>query len=174
MNVQLTTTISADDLGLLKQIYETSFPVEEQRPWQSIIDNSRNSAPRLYAIIAGDQLAGLATLWILDRFAYIEHLAVAKNFRGMGVGSQAVKLILEDVEKLPVVVEIESPTASRPETVDRLKFYNRLGFVTIATDYVQPPYAPGLPSVPLHLLATTVLPAGLTTRALHTLIYGQK
>lgn len=169
----MTTTLGNEDLSLLKHIYESSFPAEEQRPWAEIVNNRHIGSPRLYAIIADGRMAGLATLWILDRFAYIEHLAVDQSFRGNGVGTEAVRLLIEEAGHKPLVVEIEPPVTEKPETIARLKFYQQLGFMTIDTDYIQPPYGDGLPSVPLHLLATTTLPATSTGSTLHKYIYQQ-
>ena len=171
MNVELTPDITAEDREFLGKLYEESFPAAERRDWNLIGAPGRKGQPYLYAIIADGHLAGLVTLWTFNRFAYIEHLAVRPDFRGHSVGSDAVKLIIEKVDPLPVVVEIEPPVESEPLTVKRAKFCSRLGFVTIDSSYIQPPYGPGLPSVPLHLLATTVLPANMTAATLRNEVY---
>lgn len=171
MNVELTSDITLEDRAFLGKLYEASFPASERRDWHLIGAPGRQGRPNLFAIIADGHLAGLLTLWTFDRFAYIEHLAVHPAFRDQGVGSDAVRQLIEKVDPLPVVVEIEPPVASNPTTVKRADFYRNLGFVTIDDSYIQPPYGPGLPSVRLHLLATTTLPSISTADTLHREVY---
>ena len=173
MNIEITPDITAADMTLLERLYEGSFPVEERRPWALIAKPSKKDCPKLYAILADGHIAGIMTVWIFDHFAYIEHLTVDPALRGKGIGSEAMRLIIEKIGMKPVVVEIEPPTENAPETLRRLDFYSKLGFQTIATDYIQPPYTPALPSVPMHLLATAILPAGSTASTLHQEVYGQ-
>ena len=173
MNVQLTSTLSPADCDILEKIYTGSVPEEERRPWSDICRPATPGCPRLLAFLADSRIAGLITLWRFPRFAYIEHLAIDNSLRGSGIGSLAIRCVIDEIGSLPLVVEIEPPVASQPQTVSRHKFYTRLGFSTIDTAYVQPPYAPGLPSVSLHLMATTVLPSASTARTLHTRVYGR-
>lgn len=174
MNVELTTDITADDLSILRELYMNSFPTEERRPWDDIAGQSQRRSPELLAIVADGRLAGMLTLWTFDRFAYVEHLVIDPALRGHGVGSDAMRSLIDRTGVKPVVLEIEPPVAEHPETIRRLKFYRSLGFSTIDTDYIQPPYTPGLPAINLHLLATTILPAGSTARTLHNEVYGKK
>ena len=174
MNVQLTTELSAADLALLEKIYMASFPEEERRPWAQVCNPEKEACPRLYAILSDGKIAGLVTLWRFDRFAYVEHLAIDSSLRGSGIGSETIKLIIEEINSQPLVVEIEPPCAEQPETISRHNFYKRLGFSTIDTGYIQPPYSPELPSVQLHLMATTVLPPLSTSATLHREVYGKK
>lgn len=174
MNVELTTDITGDDLTILRDLYINSFPAEERRPWDDIAGQAERRAPKLYAILADGHLAGMLTLWTFSLFVYVEHLAISPSLRGHGVGSDAMRNLIDRVGEKPVVLEIEPPVAHHPETVRRLNFYRSLGFSVIDTDYIQPPYSPGLPSINLHLLATTALPAGSTARTLHKEVYGKK
>lgn len=172
MNVEITKDIAAADLDLLKQLYEESFPAEERRDWQLIVSPVSDGCPRLFEIIADGHLAGMLTLWQFEHFAYVEHLAVDPALRGKGIGSEAMRLLMEKIGMKPVVIEIEPPVADKPMTVARHDFYRKLGFDTISTDYIQPPYAPSLPEVPMHLMATATLPSGSTAATLHHEVYG--
>ena len=173
MNIDLSTDITAEDLDLLEKLYEQSFPAEERRPWQLISRPSKTDCPKLFAILADGHIAGLLTLWTFDHFAYVEHFAVNPDLRGNGIGTEAMRLLIEKVGMKPIVVEIEPPTEMQPDTLRRRDFYTKLGFKTIATDYIQPPYADSLPSVPMHLLATAILPPTSTAATLHSEVYGQ-
>lgn len=172
MNVELTTVITPDDLSFLHKLYDESFPAEERREWSLIESPAIAGCPTLLAIIADGHLAGMLTLWNFDRFSYVEHFVVAPAFRGKGVGSEAMRQLIEKIGNRPLVVEIEPPTVDRPETLSRRDFYSKLGFATISTDYIQPAYSPSLSSVPMHLMATTILPSHSTAATLHHKVYG--
>lgn len=174
MYVELTDTITPNDLEIIHRLYLDSFPPEERRPWNNIASPSDRQKPELFAIIADGRLAGMLTLWTFDRFAYVEHLAVDPSLRACGIGSAAMRELIRKVGRKPVVLEIEPPVAERPETIRRHDFYSALGFVTIDRQYIQPPYSPELPSVQLHLMATTVLPPLSTSATLHREVYGKK
>lgn len=173
MKVELTDIITTDDYSLLKNLYEEAFPADERRDWSLIISPAKAGCPSLFGIIADGHLAGMLTLWNFDRFSYVEHFVVAPAFRGKGVGSEAMRQLIEKIGNRPLVVEIEPPTSERPETLLRRDFYSRLGFSTISTDYIQPPYSSELSSVPMHLLATTILPSQSTAATLHREVYGK-
>lgn len=173
MNIELTTDITAADLALLEKLYEQSFPVEERRPWTLIANPAKKDCPQLFAILADGHIAGMLTLWTFDHFAYIEHLAINPDLRGKGVGTEAIRQLIEKVGMKPIVVEIEPPTETKPDTQRRLDFYTKLGFQTITANYIQPPYAADLPSIAMHLLSTAILPAGSTTATIYKEVYGQ-
>ncbi|MDE6702582.1 MAG: GNAT family N-acetyltransferase [Muribaculaceae bacterium] len=173
MNVELTTVVTPDDLSLLHKLYDESFPAEERREWSLIESPATAGCPALFAIIADGHLAGMLTLWNFDRFSYVEHFVIAPDFRGKGVGSEAMRQLIEKIDNRPLVVEIEPAVDSRPETIRRRGFYSQLGFSTISTDYIQPPYTPSLPSVPMHLMATTILPSQSTAATLQHKVYGK-
>lgn len=173
MNIGLSTDITPSDSKLLEQLYIGSFPAEERRPWQSIVSPVNPHGPKLYAIIANGKIAGLATLWLFDDFAYIEHLAVSPEVRGSGIGGNVIKKLRQLAGKREIVVEIEPPTATQPDTIRRRNFYISHGFEVIDTNYVQPPYSPELNEVPMHLMATAPMAPHKTGRTLHTEVYGR-
>lgn len=173
MNIELTSDITVADLAIIEALYTQSFPPAERRPWAAIASPAKPASPRLFAIIADGRLGGMLTLWIFERFAYIEHFAVAPQLRGKGVGTAVLGLLKEKLGLKPIVVEIEPPVSDDPATIRRRDFYTRNGFQTVTTDYVQPPYSPQLPSVAMHLLATAPIPATSTTVTLHREVYAQ-
>lgn len=100
-------------------------------------------------------VTGFVTYWNLGRFNYIEHLAVDTPARHRGTGSALVEQV--KALGLPVLLEVEPPVDA--VTVARVDFYRRLGFeLWREVDYLQPPYSPGKPAVPLCIMTT----AGMT------------
>lgn len=156
------------------EIYLTSFPEEERREPEDMIARHKdcNSPLQILCIKRGEHPIGLISWWDFDDFAYIEHFAVAEEYRSSGIGSRALRMFADKIKK-PTVVEVERPGMT-PMADRRISFYHRLGFSGFATfDYIQPPYSEGLPAVPLMLMATgdILLPEKIT-RELHREVYG--
>lgn len=171
MGTRLTAT-QPEDLPRLKALYIEAFPPEERRPWQSVITPGGNG-PYLRAIKGSDgTLLGMLFYWDFDDFVYIEHFAIAGNMRGKGSGSAILQEFIHAAGK-PAVLEVEPPSESNPLAIRRIDFYRRNGLDIISTDYIQPPYEPGGPFVPLFLMATdTTLDAVSTAATLHSKVYG--
>ncbi|MBQ9555385.1 MAG: GNAT family N-acetyltransferase [Muribaculaceae bacterium] len=109
--------------------------------------------PRFHVVLATcDELpVGFISYWAFDSFTYIEHLAVEPSQRGKGHGSG----LMRQVASLgrPLLLEVEPPLDE--ETRRRIVFYQHLGLaLQDGIKYVQPPYSPGKPSVPLCLMTS--------------------
>lgn len=163
----------APTLAAIKEIYLASFPAEEQRPWDDLESRARTSSGlRLLVIRRGGKPAGFITAWDLGAFLYIEHFAIDPAMRGGGLGARALAEVKAGAGK-PVVVEVEREDAG-DDARRRIGFYRRCGFAALSHyDYVQPPYGPGQPAVPLLLMSTDAgIDADATARTLHAQIYG--
>lgn len=176
-----TKPIADADLDRARQIYLDSFPPEERRPWDDIVAKHTAAAASpipgfsLLGIYADGIYAGFITIWRFDGFDYVEHFAIDPEKRGGGLGAKAIASVLSGFSSgRPVVLEAEHAHQSAMAT-RRLGFYERCGFtVHHAFQYIQPPYAPGLPEVPLLLLsanATTTLPLDCVAATLHRRVY---
>ena len=164
------TPLDPADLAAAEALYLASFPPEERRDWQQIADPAL--MPRLLGVYDdAAALAGFITIWPFDTFIYVEHSAVDPSRRGAGIGATAIELLRRQSE-LPIVLEVEPPTHPDPMAPRRIRFYERCGLHLLDYDYTQPPYAPGLPSVPLRLMTTdpTLSPRTIET-TLHTRVY---
>jgi hypothetical protein len=169
MSITLT---SPTNLPFLQNVYNQSFPIAEQRPWLQIVSPSKLSGPNLKQINFYDQPIGLITTWQFDEFTYIEHLAIAKNHQCKGHGGRILDIQAQKSVK-PLLVEVEPATLS-PEAARRVEFYRRHGFEVIDISYIQPPYAPGLPTIALWLMATAWFPPVETSSILHRHVYNLK
>lgn len=168
------TTPTAQYIKAAEKLYLESFPPEERRPWQMILSPESHYGPKLQLIVVDGQFAGMVTTWHFDQFVYIEHLAVNPGIRGRGVGAELLGVLSSQVGK-PIVLEVELPNEADPMTIRRINFYTRNGFTLLEHNYVQPPYTPELPEVPLKLMTTdsTIAPE-LITHTLHMQVYGVK
>ena len=157
---------SAPELEQIRQLYFDSFPPEERRPWESLVA-PEDDGPILRTVQHDGVFAGMISYWDFGAFAYVEHFAILPSLRGGGTGAKTLAALKDALVK-PIVLEVEPPCEDNPMAARRIGFYHRNGFETLDYDYIQPPYAPGLPSVPLILMSTD--PAIDAAQAARTLI----
>ncbi len=159
----LRTHLTDSERSRLMQLYAHAFPPEERRPAEQF--PPADPAFRFYAV--GN--AGLLTVWEFPEFTYVEHFAVFPRMRGRGIGSQALAQL-----QGPVILEVEPPELGK-EARRRIAFYERNGFRLLPVRYVQPPYSPQLPAVPLRLMARgDVGDVGAAISLIHSRVYSLK
>lgn len=169
MNLSLRNP-APEFLDAAEQLYLESFPPEERRPWGDIV--SGPAGPELRLIFRDGAFAGIITTWDLGTWTYVEHFAIMPYMRGGGIGGLVLER-LAGMDEKPLLLEVERPGDGNPMASRRIEFYRRNGFALLDYDYIQPPYAPGLPEVPLRLMCTDpATDAETATRALHTQVYG--
>ncbi len=154
MNTHITLRIvssdSIDALPLLRNIYESSFPTDERRMFDTVIKLTATEPDfSLYAIMHDDEPVGLFSSWNMGQFMFIEHFAVSQQYRGWGIGQQVLESWLAG-QSLPVVLEVERPEDEMSRR--RIAFYERIGLRHWPVDYVQPAYAIDKNPVPMHLM----------------------
>lgn len=175
----MAITISSplpDCMERAHNLYMESFPPEERRPWEQIASARDDAAgPHLLMIAdSASDFAGFITMWRFPEFIYVEHFAIEPSRRGSGIGGEAISLLISR-ETLPVVLEVERPDPQIPMTKRRIRFYARYGFKILPFNYIQPPYEPGLPEVPLMLMSTQPALDPLDVSIiLHREVYGVK
>lgn len=162
------------DLSFVKELYFSSFPENERRPWSDFVERISDKIGRmkLLMIYSANRPVGFITWWQLDGVRYIEHFAVSPRQRNSGIGSQAIKEFIKG-DDTPVVLEAE-PVALGEMACRRIEFYCRCGFYPHREyRYIQPAYAKGLEAVEL-MLMTTDSGADLQNieKQLHTTVYG--
>lgn len=177
----------------LVRIYLQSFPIDEQRPVESIarlIEHDNRFVA--YAIINDNTdedyhpketlhtkhqtpntpLLGLLTTWEFAYFIYIEHFAISPALRSQGYGSEALKAFIHEQGK-PLVLEAEPPTDEM--TRRRIRFYERIGLTLYDYPYTQPAYTEESLPVELRLMGTIdteATPLNRVSDTLHREVYG--
>lgn len=168
---------SSRNISWVKRLYTDAFPIEERRPWDALIDKLSDSGSHFHimAIYSRGHLSGFISWWEMNDFRYIEHFAVDTRLRGSGIGAKAITRFV--TQGSPVILEVE-PADTGLMAARRINFYKRCGFTPHpGFPYIQPPYAPGLPSMPLMLMTAKAsgrhpdidLPEAATR--IHTLVY---
>ena len=132
------------------QIMENSFPPEEHRTRVGQEDLLENSYYQLYGYKNKNVVAAFFAVWQFEEFAFVEHFAVAENYRNGGIGAQLLKELLVFLD-MPIVLEVELPEEELPQR--RIRFYERNGFVLNGYDYVQPPMQAERKAIPLRIMS---------------------
>jgi ribosomal protein S18 acetylase RimI-like enzyme len=128
----------------MMKVFMESFPESERRP-REWFDRLVEGEPRFYCLTCGNGDAMLC-YWMLmmERdgvhmpFVYVEYLAVRKELRGCGVGTELMSEFLKRMNDVPVVLEVELPVCELAQK--RVEFYERLGLKLMPDYYEQPSY----------------------------------
>lgn len=120
-------------------LYETAFPLHEQRPRHAQEAVLAEREYHFEAILDEGSFVGLVFYWETDNFIYIEHFAILSTLRGQNYGSRALNLLREKGKTL--ILEIDPPVDE--VAINRQHFYERLGFVPHNFPHVHPPYRVG-------------------------------
>jgi len=168
--------IAPDNKKLLKKIriiYETAFPPIERRDFNKVIDLIADNRFQLSAIKFENEVVGMLSKWDFESFVYIEHFAISKIFRGIGLGSQVIQNIIQQ-ENRQIVLEVE--LATDEISLKRIKFYTQFGFGICPEPYIQPPYDKGKETLPMLIMAKPAINSGLEFQkikaTLHQQVYG--
>lgn len=117
----------------LWKLYETSFPISEQRTLEHQQTALRSPLFHFMAYLEAENIIGLMGYWEFEDYLYIEHYAIDPTLRGQGYGSKILQTLIQDTDKT-IILEIDEPQDEI--SIRRLHFYQRLGFVS--NPYVHP------------------------------------
>lgn len=117
-------------------LYEHSFPACERWRAENYDRAFGDPAFEADAVCSGGEFVGLLFHWDTGPCRYIEHLAVASALRGRRMGSHILSAFCAKARR--VVLEIDPPVDD--VSIRRQHFYERIGFVTNAYDYIHPSF----------------------------------
>lgn len=153
-------------------LYKTSFPPEERRSLEDFELELSNS-PHFYAhaLFHNKEFVGIFNYWIFDGFYYLEHFAIEPELRGQQLGSKALKVFKSQIDA-PIVFEVEMP--NNLPAVQRVKFYENLGFSSIGHSYSQPSYDKSSDEmIPMLLMSDSVRFTNTNFNQIKEIIYDQ-
>lgn len=133
------------------KLYETSFPIFEQRTTAQQELALKDSRYELVLFKQDDLFVGFVAAWIFEECVYIEHLAVNTQIRGRGFGSQMMQDFICSQDKV-VILEIDPVVDEKSKA--RLRFYQKCGFKLNAYTHCHPPYRKGFKAHSLMILSS--------------------
>lgn len=133
-------------------LYFENFPASERRDWdQEVALIDEEDRFHLLGAIDDGALVGFISYWMLEECCYIEHLAVSAPRRCAGLGGSLLRHVAG--LGMPVLLEVEPPVDET--TRRRVAFYQSHGLLLRdEVPYIQPPYSPGLPPVPMCIMTS--------------------
>lgn len=127
--------------GWFAALYAKSFPIYEQRTEAQLRAAFESKEYHLLAFTEGGRAVGFVCFWAFDTYLYIEHLAVSRDLRGRGYGSQILKQVVRGASGKRVLLEIDPVTDE--VSAARLRFYEQSGFYAAPYAHRHPPYRAG-------------------------------
>lgn len=143
--------LNRSDFELVWEIMQDSFPVDERRNRAGQEYILSHPCYQLYGCRKNGGLAAFFAVWEFEEFSFVEHFAVAREYRNGGIGAALLQQLLETIKK-PVVLEVEPP--ERELQRRRIGFYERNGFRQNPYAYIQPAMSEEGRAIPLKLLST--------------------
>lgn len=119
-------------------LYNTTFPQDERRSLlehKLLMDDKRF---HFSAIHYEGLTVGLVAYWELHDMLFIEHFAVAPEFRSEGIGGRAIEHLQYYADR-KIVLDVE-PEDESNEAVKRVRFYEKHGFRYCKKPVVLPTY----------------------------------
>ena len=121
--------------GLLRwlqvyRLYRSAFPASERKPFSIIVKMYRAGKTDLWCLERDGKLEGFASTINGEERILLDYLAVSPESRGRGLGTAAMKQLLEKYADFGLFVEIESVFEDCPDLKIREKrrdFYRRCG-----------------------------------------------
>ena len=144
-------------ISFAKEIYNSSFPLDERRDFDLVLDMVGKEGFDFYVIKSSleDEIPiGIISIWEFYDFAYIEHFAIDLSLRQKGYGSKVLNEIINKYSK-PFIIEVEPPT--NVEALKRIDFYKKLNFSLLDFNYLQPAYSPTQNPLPMNLMTNNIL-----------------
>ena len=93
------TKTKRGELPMIFYLYRTAFPQNERKPFSRITSMVKEGRADLWTIRRDGKFAGFAATVNGPDIVLLDYFAVKKSFRGLGVGSEALKLLIEQDRK---------------------------------------------------------------------------
>ena len=115
----------------------TLFPKDEIRKWDSIRILYKRGIEKFYKIMIDNNTIGFFLLEKINNYPYyLDYFAIYNEYQSKGYGSLSINKLLKDVVKdKGLIGEIEKLNEENPITIRRFKFYEKLGFKLIDSEY---------------------------------------
>ena len=125
-----------EDYEFVADLYDFSFPKEEQEKIENIMKVSETSLGEFSVVLDGDVRVGLLHLMMRKDLVYIYYLAIDPGMRKRGYGSAVLDLVRTIYPGHRFALNSEAPddTAKNNEQrLERIEFYEKNGFVDSGT-----------------------------------------
>ncbi|MCH5163175.1 MAG: GNAT family N-acetyltransferase [Clostridiales bacterium] len=122
------------EYSAVKRIYNEAFPPCERAPFRIIKRRAQSGSAQMLAAKIGDEIIGFAYVVANDKVCYLFYLAVRKDSRGGGVGTEIVRFVKDAYQGKKIFIareKLDEPCDNYDMRVRRRDFYVRNGFTDI-------------------------------------------
>ena len=120
-----------DNLDKIKKLYFSAFPENELLNFEDLIHSRVFKGNKIIAFYDDKTFVGFAVIITKFHICNILYIAIEKELRGKGYGTQALKNIIKYCQKNRIVVDVEDPDKNefkKEERLKRINFYLKAGF----------------------------------------------
>ena len=142
--------VNGENFGLIYQLMKESFPTSEIRSFKGQKALLKDERYKIYGYRENGELIGVICAWDFEERLFLEHFAVAPEYRNRGIGYNMLKNLLANYKGL-AFLESEPPESDLQKR--RIDFYKRCGFFVNDYPYCQPAFSKKLPAVPLKIMS---------------------
>ena len=124
------------DIPRVYLLYLRAFPAGERKPFSKIVSMTKEGRTDLWIIRKDGRFAGFASTVNSPELVLLDYFAVAGRLRGQGVGTAAMRTLLDHYAPRGVLVEIESTRIRADNAWEREKrkqFYVNCGMTPMGT-----------------------------------------
>ena len=125
--MRISSDFDEKTLEKLRVLYEESFPEDEKKPFELLLQKRDERLVELLAVFdERDAFRALAIMALHGDIALLDYFAVVPQRRGMGIGGSALEALKEIYSGQRIVLEIEDdelPSEDATLRVMRKNFY---------------------------------------------------
>lgn len=98
------------ELRRIKKLYREAFPRDERKPFRVVPKQLKHGDAELFALESDGEFAGFALVATAKEadIVMLSYFAVEERFRGRGIGSAALKTLMERYSQSRFILEIEA------------------------------------------------------------------
>ena len=116
------------------RLYQMAFPATEKKPFSMILKMHRKGASDVWRFTRNGKFAGLIITINGEDHILLDYLAVDKAQRGIGIGTEILRLMRRQYSRKGVFLEIESvyeDCENKEERIRRKHFYEKCGMTSM-------------------------------------------
>ncbi len=129
---ELKITSMHSQSSMLRDLYKTAFPEDEQIPWEDLVRLIDQMSLDFTAYYDAGEFVGFTIVYPRPTFNWYWYFAVRENLRGKGLGQKILSQLIRKYEGQPCVLDMESPFQNPCDNLEQRKrrhdFYLRNGF----------------------------------------------
>ena len=115
------------DIYKIKELYESSFPEDEQVPFFHLENQAYTSISDIYGVYDHEFIGLLVNVYYED-ILFLWYIAIEPKFQNKGYGSLILKQIQNSYPNHRIVLNIELVDNNNPIQIKRKHFYIKNGF----------------------------------------------